>query len=53
MASMTGTVVLIVVTLSGIGLSAVYLVAEYFRWRRSEAAKRSRSDNFRTLQAGR
>jgi hypothetical protein len=53
MASMTGTVVLIVVTLSGIGLSAVYLVAEYFRWRKSEAAKRNRSDNFRTLQAGR
>ena len=53
MATMSGTVVLVVVTLSGIGLSAVYLVAEYFRWRKHEAAKRNRSDNFRTLQAGR
>ena len=50
---MNGTVVLIVVILSGIGLSGVYLVAEYIRWRKHEAAKRSRSDSFRSLQAGR
>jgi len=50
---MAGTVVLIVVILSGIGLSGVYLVAEYRRWRKHEAAMRSRSDSFRTLQAGR
>ena len=50
---MNGTVFLIVVILSGIGLSGVYLVAEYTRWRKHEAAKRNRSDNYRTLQAGR
>ena len=50
---MNGTVILIVVILSGIGLSGVYLVAEYSRWRKHEAAKRNRSDNFRSLQAGR
>ena len=50
---MSGAGVLIVVILSGIGLSGVYLVAEYARWRKHEAAKRNRSDNYRTLQAGR
>jgi hypothetical protein len=50
---MSGTVVLIVVILSGIGLSGVYLVAEYTRWRKHEAAKRNRSESYRTLQAGR
>ena len=50
---MGGTIVFVVVVLSGIGLSAVYLVAEYLRWRKHEAAKRNRSDSFRTLQAGR
>jgi hypothetical protein len=50
---MSGTIVLVVAILSGIGLSGVYLVAEYSRWRKHEAAKRNRSDNFRTLQAGR
>jgi hypothetical protein len=53
MASMSGAMVLLVVTLSGIGLSGVYLVAEYTRWRKDEAAKQHRSDSFRTLQAGR
>ena len=50
---MNGTVILIVVILSGIGLSGVYLVAEYTRWRKHEAAKRNRSANYRSLQAGR
>ena len=50
---MSGADVFIVVILSGIGLSGVYLVAEYIRWRKHEAAKRSRSDSFRSLQAGR
>jgi hypothetical protein len=50
---MNGAVVMIVVILSGIGLSGVYLVAEYNRWRKHEAAKRNRSANFRTLRAGR
>ena len=53
MGSMSGTVVLIVVIVSGIGLSGVYLVAEYRRWRKHEAAKQKSSDSFRTLQAGR
>jgi hypothetical protein len=52
-ASMSGTVVLMVIILSGIGLSGVYLVAEYRRWLKDEAAKRNRSDSYRTLQAGR
>ncbi len=50
---MSGTIVLIAVISSGIALSGVYLVAEYLRWRKHEAAKRSRSDNYRSLQAGR
>ena len=50
---MSGADVFVAVVLSGIGLSAVYLVAEYIRWRKHEAAKRNRSDSFRTLQAGR
>lgn len=50
---MSGVVVLIVAILSGIGLSGVYLVAEYRRWRKHEAAKRNRSDNYRSLQADR
>lgn len=50
---MSGAVVLIVATLSGIGLSGVYLVAEYRRWRKHEAAKRNRSANYRSLQTGR
>jgi hypothetical protein len=50
---MSGAVVLIVVILTGIGLSGVYLVAEYTRWRKHEAAKRNRSESFRSLQAGR
>ena len=50
---MSGTGVFIVVILSGIGLSGVYLVAEYIRWRKHEAAKRNRSANYRSLQAGR
>jgi hypothetical protein len=48
---MSGADVFVVVVLSGIGLSAVYLVAEYIRWRKHEAAKRNRSDDFRTLQS--
>ena len=36
---MSGTTVMIVAILSGIGLSAVYLVAEYNRWRKHVAAK--------------
>jgi hypothetical protein len=47
---MSGTIVMAVVILSGIGLSAVYLVAEYSRWRKHVAAKQSRSENFRALQ---
>jgi hypothetical protein len=50
---MSGAYVFVAVVLSGIGLSAVYLVAEYIRWRKHEAAKRNRSASFRTLQAGR
>ena len=50
---MSGAVVLIVVILSGIGLSGVYLVAEYTRWRKHEAAKRNRSESYRSLQADR
>ena len=50
---MNGTTVMIVAILSGIGLSAVYLVAEYSRWRKHVAAKRNRSESFRTLQADR
>jgi hypothetical protein len=50
---MVGTDIFVVVVLSGIGLSAVYLVAEYLRWRKHEAAKRNRSDDFRTLKSGR
>jgi hypothetical protein len=47
---MSGTTVMIVAILSGIGLSAVYLVAEYNRWRRHVAAKQIRSESFRALQ---
>ena len=36
---MSGTTVMIVAILSGIGLSAVYLVAEYSRWRKHVADK--------------
>ena len=50
---MSGAVVMIVVILSGIGLSAVYLVAEYLRWRNHVAAKQHQSANYRTLRAGR
>jgi len=50
---MVGTDIFVVVVLSGIGLSAVYLVAEYLRWRKHEAAKRNRSDSFRTLKTDR
>ncbi len=50
---MSGAYVFVAVVLSGIGLSAVYLVAEYRRWQKDEAAKRNRSASFRTLQAGR
>ena len=47
---MSGSTVMIVAILSGIGLSAVYLVAEYSRWRKHVAAKESRSETFRALQ---
>ena len=47
---MSGTVVMIIAILSGIGLSAVYLVAEYSRWRKHIAAKQNRSESFRALQ---
>jgi hypothetical protein len=50
---MSGTFFLVAVIFGGIGLSGFYLVAEYSRWRKHEAAKRHRSDSFRTLQAGR
>jgi hypothetical protein len=50
---MSGTAIMVVVILSGIGLSGVYLIAEYKRWRKFEAAKRDRSASFRTLQANR
>jgi hypothetical protein len=50
---MSGAIVMVVVILSGIGLSGVYLVAEYLRWRKHVAAKQNESANFRTLQAGR
>jgi hypothetical protein len=48
---MSADVILLGVILTGIGLSAAYLVAEYHRWRRQEAAKASRSERFRSLQA--
>jgi hypothetical protein len=50
---MNGATIMIVVILSGIGLSGVYLVAEYSRWRKHVAAKRNRSESVRTLQADR
>jgi len=45
--------VLMVVIMSGIGLSVVYLVAEYSRWRRHAAAEQRKAADFRLLQAGR
>ncbi len=39
--------------LSGIALSAVYLAAEYRRWLKHEAAKRTRSASFRVLRLNR
>lgn len=49
-ADMSGTIVMAVVILSGIGLSGVYLVAEYSRWRKHVAEKHTRSESFRALQ---
>jgi hypothetical protein len=43
--------VLMVVIMTGIGLSVVYLVAEYSRWRRHEAAEQRKAADFRMLQA--
>ena len=50
---MNGAVIMMVAIVSGIGLSGVYLVAEYTRWRKHIAARRNQSAKFRTLQAGR
>ena len=47
---MSGAIVMAAAILGGIGLSAVYLVAEYSRWRKHVAAKQSRSESFRALQ---
>jgi hypothetical protein len=45
--------ILMIVIMSGIGLSVVYLVAEFSRWRRNEAAERRKAADFRELQDGR
>jgi hypothetical protein len=45
--------ILMLVIMSGIGLSVVYLVAEYSRWRKHEAAERRKVADFRLMQAGR
>jgi hypothetical protein len=50
---MNGSTVMMITILSGIGLSAVYLVAEYRRWIHHEAAKRTRSASFRVLRLNR
>jgi hypothetical protein len=50
---MSDAIVMVVLILSGIGLSAVYLVAEYLRWRKHLAAKQNRSASFRALQSRR
>ncbi|MDB6045618.1 MAG: hypothetical protein JWM63_4169 [Gammaproteobacteria bacterium] len=42
--------ILMIVIMSGIGLSVVYLVAEFSRWRKQEAAERSKAADFRVLQ---
>ncbi len=47
---MSSAIVMAVAILGGIGLSAVYLVAEYSRGRKHVAAKQSRSESFRALQ---
>jgi hypothetical protein len=44
--------VLMVVIVSGIGLSVVYVGAEYTRWHRLEAAKQRKSAGLRVLHAG-
>jgi hypothetical protein len=45
--------ILMIVIMSGIGLSVVYLVAEFTRWRKQEAAERRKAADFRVLQDGR
>jgi hypothetical protein len=50
---MSAAEILMVVIVSGIGLSLVYLGAEYTRWRRNEAAHQRKTADFRELQARR
>jgi hypothetical protein len=49
---MNGGSALMVAILSGIGLSTVYIVEEYRRWIKHEAAKRDRSEMFQRLLQG-
>jgi hypothetical protein len=46
-------VVLLLIVLGGIGLSAVYVRAEYIRWREHGAAERHRETALRELHAAR
>jgi hypothetical protein len=50
---MSGADILMVVVVSGIGLSGVYLGAEYARWRKYHAAKQNEAESFRALDAER
>jgi hypothetical protein len=50
---MSAAEILMVVIISGIGLSCVYLGAEYTRWRRNEAAHHRKSASYREFQARR
>jgi hypothetical protein len=52
-ASMNGVAVMIVTILTGIVLSAVYLVAEYRRWIKHETARDNRSASFRVSLSNR
>jgi hypothetical protein len=47
--SMSGADVLMFVIVSGLVLSGVYLVAEYTRWRRTEAGRQKKSEKMRVL----
>jgi hypothetical protein len=45
--SMSGADILMFIIVSGMGLSGIYLVAEYTRWRKNEVGRQKKSEKMR------